>query len=191
DVHAARAPRRGPDHRQPPRAHRPGARRADPAVAGRLPRQPAASLRRQRLHLPRRIVPAAPARGRGVRGRNPDDHGRQPSPAPDARLTHGARSASGNRARRQFVSVASTVISTFPVSAREIGQPSLASFAAAAKLSWVAPGTTPRTTIADESTVQPASRLSPVMLTSTSSRWTGVPALARLFEQAIEKHEAC
>src|SRR3954453_1660223 len=90
----------------------------------------------------------------------------------------------------QLSSVASTVISTLPFNAREIGQPSFAWFAASANDSWVAPGTTPRTTIAADSTAQPASRLSAATLTSTSSRSTGVPALARMFEQAIEKHDA-
>src|SRR3954453_10248387 len=90
----------------------------------------------------------------------------------------------------QLSRVASTVISTLPFRAREIGQPSFAWFAASANDSWVAPGTTPRTTIAAEITVQPTSRLSAVTLTSTSSRSTGVPALARMFEQAIEKQEA-
>ena len=44
--------------------------------------------------------------------------------------------------------------------------------------------------IAAEITVQPASRLSAVTSTSTSRRSTGVPAFARMFEQAIEKQEA-
>src|SRR3954447_12076302 len=100
----------------------------------------------------------------------------------------GARAATDGDG--QLSSVACTVISTLPLSAREIGQPSFAWFAASANDSWVAPGTTPRTTIAAEITVQPTSRLSAVTLTSTSSRSTGVPAFARMFEQAIEKQEA-
>ena len=48
---------------------------------------PAPPLRRQRLHVPRRDVPAAAARGGRLRRRDPDDHGRQPAAAPDDRLT--------------------------------------------------------------------------------------------------------
>ena len=50
---------------------------------------PAPALRRQRLHLPRRDVPAAAPRGRRLRRRDPDDHGRQPAAAADDRLTAG------------------------------------------------------------------------------------------------------
>ena len=123
-------------------------------------------LRRQRLHVPRRHVPAAAARGRRVRRRDPDDHGRQPAAAADDRLTaRGRRGAS-----RQLSSVASTDSSTLPLSAREIGQPSFASSAAVLERSpAVAPGTSPRTVIAGDTTVQPASSLSAVTSTWTES----------------------
>ena len=54
ELHAARAPRRGPGRRVDLRPAGARPRRADPAVAGRLPRLASSALRRQRLHLPRR-----------------------------------------------------------------------------------------------------------------------------------------
>ena len=47
---------------------------------------PSSPLRRQRLRLPRRDVPAAPPRCRRLRRRDPDDHVRQPEAAPDDRV---------------------------------------------------------------------------------------------------------
>src|SRR5262245_55375097 len=81
-------------------------------------------------------------------------------------------------------------MSTLPFRAREIGQPSFAPSAASWNDAWVAPGTTPRTVISAVWTVQPASALSAVISTVTEIRVGGVPALARLFEIAIEKQDA-
>ena len=116
-----------------------GPRRADPPVAGRLPRLAADPLRRQRLHVPRRHVPAAPPGGRRLRRRDPDDHGRQPAAAADDRLSR-RQPPRGWRAPGSASSVASTESSTLPFRAFEIGQPSLAFSAASRKLASVAPG---------------------------------------------------
>src|SRR3990172_2413777 len=89
-----------------------------------------------------------------------------------------------------YSSVASTLSATLPLSAREIGQPSLACSAASAKAAWSASGTRPRTVRWLLITVQPASSLSPVIKAVTSRRSAVKPALNRMFERAIEKHEA-
>ena len=63
---------------------------------------PAPPLRRQRLHVPGRHVPAAATGRRGLRRRDPDDHGRQPAAAADDRLSGRAPSSTrirGPRAR--------------------------------------------------------------------------------------------
>ena len=80
---------------------------------------------------------------------------------------------------------------TFPLSAREIGQLSFAPSAACLNFSASAPGTSPRTSSADDTTVQLSPTLSNVTFALTSSRFGGVPARASPAESAIEKHEAC
>ena len=108
-----------------------GPRRADPAVAGRLPRQPAPALRRQRLHVPRRHVPAR-LRAAGVS----DDEIRTITVDNPRRLLTIAEPpapAAAAPPEPQPSRVASTDIATLPLSAREIGQPSLAASAAARK----------------------------------------------------------
>ena len=148
-------------------------------------------LRRQRLHLPRRRVPAAAARGRRVRRRDPDDHGRQPAAAADDRRRPAPPGAAAPRAVSLDV-VASTESSTLPASAREIGQPSFAASAAVLNDSSVAPGHVAADRDAG-ARHRPAGarRLSAVTSTETESEAGGVPAFARMFEQAIEKQEAC
>ena len=71
----------------------PAATSSGSSCPGRLPRQPAPPLRRQRLHLPRRHVPAAAPRRRRVGRRDPDDHRRQPAAAADDRLAAAAGTA--------------------------------------------------------------------------------------------------
>src|SRR5438128_1250614 len=72
-----------------------------------------------------------------------------------------------------------------------MGQFSFASSAAASNFSGAAPGISPRTSSALETTVQLSPTLSKVTFALTSSRFGGVPALARPAESAIAKHEAC
>ena len=78
-----------------------------------------------------------------------------------------------------------------PLSARETGQFSFASSAAALNLAASAPGISPRTSSALETTVQLSPTLSNVTAARTSSRFGGVPARARPAESAIAKHDAC
>ena len=61
-------------------------RRPGPAQPGRLQRLPAHALRRQRLHVPDRDVPAAAPRRRRHRRRDRDDDGREPAAAADDRV---------------------------------------------------------------------------------------------------------
>ncbi len=68
------------------RAPRPRPRRPRPPQPGRLQRLAARALRGQRLRVPRRDLPPAPAGGRRVRRRDRDDDGREPAAAPDDRV---------------------------------------------------------------------------------------------------------
>ena len=67
------------------RAARPGPRRPDPALPGRLRQQPARLLRRERVHVPPGGVPAAAPRAGRRRGRDPPDHGGEPAADPGHR----------------------------------------------------------------------------------------------------------
>ena len=81
-------------------------------------------------------------------------------------------------------SVAATLSSTLPLRACEIGQPSLAASAAAAKPSASRPGTTPVTSSDDFVTANPASVCENVTVAETRNSSGGVPGLGQTVGEA-------
>ena len=67
------------------------ARRSSVPQPGRVQRLATQGLRRQRLHLPDRHIPATTACGRCLRGRDHDDDRGEPAPAPDDRVDRRSR----------------------------------------------------------------------------------------------------
>src|SRR5438105_2560080 len=80
-------------------------------------------------------------------------------------------------------SIASTVTSTLPLSAPEIGQPSPAARAASLNAPWSMSGTLPRTTMRENLTPSSGSKSTVAV---ASSRSGGVPASASSWESAMQ-----
>src|SRR5215213_6528187 len=91
----------------------------------------------------------------------------------------------------QLSRLASTLSATLPLSACEIGQPSLAPSAACLKPASSRPGTLPRTVSALDTTFQPPSTWSNVTSAETRNCSGGVLALPSPNESAIAKQLAC
>src|ERR1700722_14282529 len=86
---------------------------------------------------------------------------------------------------------ASRVISGTPASARLTGQPALAAAAASANVLASMPGTRPTVTSAILVIVGAPSTGRRVTVASVRTESGGFPACARMFDRAIEKHDAC
>ena len=83
------------------------------------------------------------------------------------------------------------MISGTPASALLTGQPALAVAACAANVSWSMPGTRPVVTSAILVMVGAPSTNRSVTVASVCTDSGGLPAVARMFDRAIEKHAAC
>src|ERR1700761_7001365 len=90
-----------------------------------------------------------------------------------------------------YNSVASSVISGTLARALLTGQPALAVAACSAKVAWSMPGTRPVVARAILVIVGAPSTNRSVTVASVCTDSGACPAWARMFDRAIEKHDAC
>jgi hypothetical protein len=94
-------------------------------------------------------------------------------------------------ADRLSASLASSSICTFPVSAPDTGQPSLAPSAALVKAAASTPGTWPRTSSFIRVILKPSPAFSTVHLAVVAIRVAGVPAASSPAARAMLMQAAC